>query len=872
MTIASGTRLGPYEIVAPIGAGGMGEVYRARDTRLDRQVAVKILPAEFADDAQLKVRFAREARTISQLSHPNICALYDVGENYLVMELLDGESLADRLSKGPLSPADLLKYGAQIAEALGKAHRQGVVHRDLKPGNIMITKSGAKLLDFGLAKNVASSAAAPSETTVQKPITQEGAVLGTFQYMAPEQLAGEEPDARSDIFALGSVLYEMATGKRAFEGKTKTSLVAAIVSGEPKPLADVQPLTPPALEHVIRKCLAKERDDRWQSAADVAEELRWIGEAQPSVRVRPAALWPLVGAAAVLALIAGVVIGAWSLERRTVRPVTVYSEIAAPPGTSSVYDASIAVISPDGNRIAMVARSAEGIGAIWLRRLDSPNSQMLRGTDNPTFLFWSPDSKYLGFFADGKLKRIEISSETTETLAEAAMGRGGCWSSNGTILFAPTPASPIMAVPAAGGKSRPITALNLQRGETSHRFPVMLPDGNHFLFFVQGSPETNILLGSLDGKESRPITSAQAGVAFAPPDLLLFVRDGVLHAQRFDLKEFNLVGDSVALAEDVQVSGSLNFANVSASTNGRLTYVTGGSATTAMLQMFDRTGKNLGPIGTASEQLDVTVAPDGHAVANSRYDRSGTSDVWVYDIRRDVQTRETFSSSNEFAPVWGPDSRTIVFTSFDKRPGDLFVKRVDESGPGEPLFADARRKIATCWSRDGNYVIFNVMTPGYSWDIEAWSFRDHKVIPIVKTAAAEINGQLSPDGKWLAYNSAESGRLEIFVTPFLGTEHWQISGGGGVSPRWSRDGRELYFMATDNKIMAATIHTTPNFSADAPQPLFATRLSGFAGLTRSQFDVMPDGRLLLNVAVASAERQPPVTLVQNWTEKLQPAR
>ena len=859
MTIASGTLLGPYEIVAPIGAGGMGEVYRARDTRLDRQVALKILPAAFADNAQLRVRFAREARTISQLSHPNICALYDVGENYLVMELLDGESLADRLSRGSLPLPDVLKYGAQIAEALGKAHREGVVHRDLKPGNIMITKSGAKLLDFGLAKSVAF-AAAPAEMTVQKPLTQEGAVLGTFQYMAPEQLAGEEPDARTDIFALGAVLYEMATGKRAFEGKTKTSLVAAIVSGEPKPMADVQPLAPPALEHVIKKCLMKERDDRWQSAADIAEELRWIGEAQPSARLRRTTLWPLVGATAALALITGVVLGAWSLSRRTSRPTPLYSHIEPPAGTLSVYDASSAVISPNGSMIAMVARSGEGVAAIWLRPLNSPNWQMLRGTENPTFPFWSPDSKDLGFFADGKLKRIEISSGTAQTLADAPMARGGSWSPNGTILFAPTPASPIMAVPASGGVVGAVTALNA-------RFPVVLPDGDHFLFFVQGGSQANVLLGSFESKSTRPITTAQAGVAFAPPDFLLFVRDGVLRAQHLDLKAFKLVGEPVSVAEGVKASSSMNFANVSVSTNGLLTYVTAEPATGSTLEFFDRTGKDLGTVGPPSEQLDAAVAPDGHAVANSRYERGGTPDVWVYDFRRGIDTRETFGGA--WAPVWAPDSRTIVFGSFNKRPGGLFTKRVDASGPGELLFMDARSKIPTSWSPDGNYVIFNAMTPGSNWDIEAWSIRDHKVIPLVKTTALQMNGQLSPDGRWLAYSSTESGRLEIFVRPFLGHESWQISGGGGRSPRWSRDGRELYFVGSDDKIMVAAVHTAGRFSADAPQPMFLTRLGGYSGLTRSQFDVMPDGRFLLNAAMPGTEKQAPVTLVQNWTDTLQ---
>jgi serine/threonine protein kinase len=861
MPISAGTRLGPYEIVAPIGAGGMGEVYKARDTRLDRTVAVKVLPAEFASNAQFKVRFEREAKTISQLSHPNICALYDVGDNYLVMELLDGETLADRLTKGALPPADVFKFGVQIAEALGKAHREGVIHRDLKPGNVMLTKSGAKLLDFGLAK---SNRVVESDKTV----TQEGTIVGTIQYMAPEQLAGEEPDARSDIFALGAVLYEMTTGKRAFEGKTRTSVVSAIMASEPRPVAEVQPLTPPALDHIIRKCLAKDREDRWQSALDIAEELRWVAEERPASRVRRTAIWPFVGAAALLALAIGAVVGAWFVARRHASTPTIFSTIEPPEGGTFAFDAATATLSPNGEMIAMVARSSIGL-AIWIRRLDSPTAFMLRGTDNPSFPFWSPDSKWLGFFADGKLKKIEVNSGSSETIADAGTGRGGTWSPDGTILFTPTPGSPIYAVSANGGDVRQVTELDINRGDTSHRFATFLPDGRHFLFYVQGAAERNIFVGSLDSKETLPITTAQAGVAFAPPDYILFVRDGVLRAQHLDLKTFKVFGDSAPIGEHIQVSGSLNFANVSVSANGLLAFVTGGSATLSTLTMVDHQGKELNVIGGTMEQLDVALAPDGHAAAISRYTVGGFSDVWVCDLKRDVQTRQTFSPANEFGAVWSPDSKSIVFTSFDKRPGDLLVKRVDTSGPGDVLFADRRRKIPTSWSPDGNYVLLQALTPGSQWDIEAYSIRDHKVIPVVKTTAVELHGQISPDGKWLAYSSTEPGRMEVFVRQFLGgVDHWQVSGGGGSMPRWSRDGRTLYYVASDGKLMATTVHAEKTFSADAPQPLFPSRLRLVNGITRLQYDVTADGRFLMNIASAETEHQSLITIVQNWERKI----
>jgi serine/threonine protein kinase len=861
-----GTRLGPYEIVAPIGAGGMGEVYKARDTRLDRAVAIKILPAEFAHNAQFKVRFEREAKTISQLSHPNICALYDVGENYIVMELLDGESLADRLAKAPLPLNDVLKYGGQIAQALGRAHRAGVIHRDLKPGNVMLTKHGAKLLDFGLAKGGGQPPSAVQDVTQQRPLTAEGTVLGTFQYMAPEQLAGEEPDARTDIFALGVVLYEMATGRRAFEGKTKTSLVAAILSGEPKPMSELQPLTPRSLEHVVNKCLAKEPDDRWQSAADIAEELRWIGEGTEAVRPR-ISYWLLTAAVGVLALVIGAAV---ILNRRPPSPLR-YSEITAPEGTFFAFDTATAVLSPNGREIATVARTEDAPPMIWVRPLSAPAAHPLKGTENALFPFWSPDSSQIGFFADGKLKRIDVTSGSPETLADASTARGGTWGTSGVIVFAPTPASTLYAVPAAGGEVRQASTLDVGASQGSHRFPYFLPDGKHFLLFAQGVTNGNVVIGSLDPREPlRPVGTADAAATFAPPDHLLFVREGSLRVQRFDPKTMQTIGEAVPIAERVQMSGSLNFANVSVSTNGLLSYVVGSSATLSNFTFFDKAGKEISTVGQPAEQLDPRISPDGRAVLGSRAGSKGIINIWHYDLRRSVTTRMTFAAANEFAPVWSPDGKSFAFVSFDQRPGDIFVKRVDASGPGEPLYADRRRKVPSDWSRDGNYVIYFAQTPGREWDIEAYSIRDHKVIPLVHTPRAESLGHLSPDGRWLAYQSLESGKLEIYVQPFpQGGGRWQVSGGGGAMPAWSRDGRELYYITIDGRIAAVTIHADPTFSADAPRILFKALLAGpFIGNTRNQYDVAPDGTFLVNVPSGALRRQTAITLVENWTQRL----
>ena len=869
MTMSSGTRLGPYEILSAIGAGGMGEVYKARDTRLDRSVAVKILPAEFAQNAQLKLRFEREAKVISQLSHPNICALYDVGDNYLVMELLEGQSLAERLARGPLPLAEVLRYGAQVAEALGQAHKAGIVHRDLKPGNVMITKSGAKLLDFGLAKS-SLQVIDIDGLTQQKSLTTEGTILGTFQYMAPEQLEGLDADARTDIFALGALLYEMATGRRAFEGKTKTSLIAAIVSGEPKPIAATQPLAPASFEHVVQKCLEKDPDDRWQNSNDVAQELRWVADAPPATaapsrgRARVAA-WSL---AALLAFCLAII--AILLQRKPTPRIFV-SSIDPPEDATFAFDTSAAELSPDGRSIVFPAMANGGTQMLWVRSLDQVVARPLKGTENAWFPFWSPDSKAIAFFADGKLKRIDVVSGAPETIADASTGRGGAWGPNNIILFCPSPSDAIFQVAATGGPARAVTQLNINRGDTSHRFPAFLPDGRHFFAFAQGSNEGgNVLLASLDSKETKALMVADGGVVFAPPNLVLSVRDRVLRAQRINLKTFTLEGDALPLAEGVQASTSINFANVSASANGLLSYVNGASATLSKFAFVDFTGKEVGSAGPPSDQLDPRIAPDGHATLASQSVGSGNSDIWTFDLRRSIASRLTFSPANEFGPIWSPDSKSFVYTSFDHRPGDLFIKRVEGSGNGDLLCEDKRRKVATDWTRDGKYIIFNALTPGFSWDIEAYSMADHKVITLVKSPAPEMLGKVSPDGKWLAYAATEGSRNEVYVQPFPTTgQRWQVSGGGGTMPTWSTDGHQLFYIAADAKMMAAAVHTAGGqFVADAPRALFATHVRTLAGITRRQYDVTSDGRFLINVNIADTTRQPGITVVQNWTSRL----
>src|SRR5438552_802934 len=546
MAIAAGTRLGPYEVVAPIGAGGMGEVYRGTDTRLDRVVALKILPSHLSSNPELRERFDREARAISSLSDPHICTLYDVGHqdgtDYLVMEFVEGESLAERLNKGPLPMEQVFRYGIEIAEALDKAHRHGIVHRDLKPSNIMITKSGAKLLDFGLAKMAMQESPIVQLShlpTAQRQLTQEGTILGTFQYMAPEQLEGLEADARTDIFAFGNVLYEMATGRRAFEGKTKTSLIAAIVDRDPPAISSILPMTPPAFERVVKTCLAKDPDDRWQSARDVANELRWIQKAGPIVPVvRKTREWIAWSVAAVAILAAAAFA---YLHYRAEVPQTIQSAILPPEKANFSFTPPTGgmAISPDGRRIVFRVNS-DGKTMLWVRSLNGSAAQSLLGTEEATFPFWSPDSRFIAFFAGGKLKKIDANGGPSQPICPVTpQARGGSWNTDGVILLCGGTREPVSKVAAEGGAPQPVT--KLKKGECSHRWPSVLPDGRHFLYFAQAwtgqpSDRDKTYIGSLDSAEERPLLSSSGPAIYAPPGYIVFVRERMLLAQRFDAK------------------------------------------------------------------------------------------------------------------------------------------------------------------------------------------------------------------------------------------------------------------------------------------------------------------------------------------------
>ncbi|MDQ2979727.1 MAG: protein kinase [Acidobacteriota bacterium] len=878
MTLSPGKRLGPYEIVAPVGAGGMGEVYRARDTRLERTVAVKVLPDHLSRDEDVRQRFEREAKTISSLSHPHICALYDVGSQdgieYLVMEFLEGETLTDRLANGPLPVEQALRYGIEMADALEKAHRQGIVHRDLKPGNVMLTKSGVKLLDFGLAKAVAPASAKSSLTalpTVSPNLTQEGTILGTFQYMAPEQLEGREADARTDIFAFGAVLYEMATGRKAFEGKSQASLIGSILRDEPAPISVVQPMTPPALDRVVKTCLAKDPEDRWQTARDVLLQMKWIQEggsqaglpapvaAQRKKRERIA--WAIAGAA----LAAAAILAVGFLRRAPAQPRTIRFEIATPEGITTI-DAPR--ISPDGRHLAFNATDSSGMSRIWVRALNALAAQPLAGTEGTTRPFWSPDSRFLGFFAEGKLKKITVSGGPAQKICDAPSGADGSWSPEGVILFDGTANDPIFRVSAAGGT--PVVAVKPEasRKEAEVGWPEFLPDGRHFLYMAIGqkAEDNAYRIGSLDSKESRTIAPAQTLVTYAPPGYLLFVRGKTLVAQPFDAKAGKTMGEPTPLAERIG-TGPVGLARFSVARDGTLVYRTGESGD--RLLWVDRSGHDIETIGDPGEYHNPAFSPGGDRLAFDLTDpHSGKQDVWVRDLKRGVSSRFTFGAVDAFAPLWSPDGRLIVFTQARDQAVGLFEKAADGQGEEKLLFKSDELKVACDWSRDGRYIAFMSRGKETSWDLWALpTFGDRKPVAFLKTQFAERLPVFSPDGRFLAYDSNESGRPEVYVQSFPGPGgKWQISTSGGVEPRWRADGKELYYRAPDQRLMAVEIQAGSGFTAGVPQPLFLGRFE--PGIARNRYLPTADGRRFLTVAPLGREFLTPTTVVLNWFAEL----
>jgi Tol biopolymer transport system component len=866
----------------------MGEVYRARDLRLERTVAVKILPEQLTHDPARKQRFEREAKTISSLNHPNICTLHDIGSqdgvDYLVMECVEGEALAKRLKKGPLPLEQALKYGAQIADALDKAHRAGIVHRDLKPGNIMLTAAGAKLLDFGLAKPSAplSSGAALTATAQTTPVTQEGTIVGTFQYMSPEQVEGKELDGRSDIFSLGAVLYEMVTGKQAFEGKSQLSVAAAILEKEPAAIRTIKPLTPPALDHAIRRSLMKEPERRWQSASDLAGELQWIAEGgwQSAAAASPAAgsrrRQGFLAAAAVIGVAAAIFTGFLHWGRAPAKPRILRSYIKAMPNSSFVLSPQQGgfAMSPDGIRLAYVAQTADGKSLLWVRPLDSLEALPLSGTEEASFPFWSPDGSYIGFFASGKLKKIESSGGPPLTLCDAPNPRGGTWNQYGEILFTPNLNVPLHRVSASGGTPIPVTSLDHpERGVTTHRWPQFLPDGHHFIY-VAGTPLTPrenpanaIMVGSLDSKESKFLLHSHASAQYVSGQIL-FLRQTTLMAQPFDAKRLELTGEASPIADPVNEAELTLYSMFSAAEKGLLAYMEGTSSARRELLWLDRTGKTVGEVPGLDTYMSPRISPDGKRILYTLV--APWYEVWSYDMSLGVKTRLTFGTSSgraQLSAVWSPDGQRIAYMSIRAGKWGLYEKAADGSGNEEVLMEDTQTiKYMNDWAPDGKYLSFQQALQGVN---EIWLLPltgERKPMPFLQSQFAANLSSFSPNGKWLAYCSTESGEQKVYVVPFPGPGgKWQVSPGGGCYARWRRDGKELFYLSHDNRIMAAEVKTDgSSFAIGAVKPLFETRIyrSTFGG-----FDVAADGQRFI-ICYEPGQPNVAITLVENWDAEL----
>ena len=892
MPLTPNTILGPYEIVSPLGAGGMGEVYRARDTRLDREVAIKVLPAHLTRSPEFKQRFEREAKSISQLTHPNICTLHDVGQHdgtdYLVMELLEGETLAQRLTRGALPLEQVLKVGVEIASALDAAHRKGVVHRDLKPGNVMLTKGGAKLLDFGLAKSSGVMDSDPSAVTISQPLTSKGTILGTFQYMAPEQLEGAEADARTDIFAFGAVLYEVATGKRAFDGASRASLIASIMATQPRPISELQPMTPPALDRLIRKCLAKDADARWQSAADVADELRWITEsgsqvvsgASVSSRRRGSnrlawslTLLSLLAAAAVIVSYSGKLPG---------RPASVHATIVPPEGTTLVSTSIFAgpvVVSPDGSKLAFVARKGEGRTMLWVRPLGSFAPKALEGTEGATRPFWSADSQQLGFFADNKLKRVSAAGGPVLSVADGPNSRGGTWSQSGTIVYAPEYTGPLFAVPASGGAVRQVTELDSSRNEDTHRYPHFLPDGRHFLYLARASGagagrDPAIVVASLDSPERKIVVHNASNIAYASGHLL-YVRQNILMAQPFDVNRLETTGEPVTVAQDVRMDERFSLGVFSASQNGILAYQTGREKWESRLYWHDRSGKRLDSLGDSESYFPgfLNISPNGNRVSVGILDPGGLSDIWLIDLKTSVRSKLTAEPGDDTNAIWSPDGGQLIYSVRATGGGDatLFKKPAVSMGVKENLLSIPAVDLApSSYSPDGKFMLYSVQPFGGKSDIFLLPLEgDRTPRPFVQTEQEESQGYFSPNGQWVAYISDATGRFEVYVAPFPGPGGTvQVSQNGGTEARWRADGKELFYFDANNRLMAAEVKSEGgNLEIGRIDPLFQTRETWMPG-EGVRYDTSEDGQRFLLLVPQDDPTTSNISLVVNWPEEL----
>jgi eukaryotic-like serine/threonine-protein kinase len=881
-----GARLGPYEILAPLGAGGMGEVYKARDTRLDRSVALKILSLDTSTSPEARQRFEREARTISQLSHPHICALFDVGEAanpespvphpYLVMELLEGETLADRIAGGSLPLELTLRYGVQIADALDRAHRHGIVHRDLKPSNVMITKAGVKLLDFGLAKAfqpvIAPDGVSAIETTpIPGELTGEGTFLGTLQYMAPEQLGGRAADVRSDIFALGTLLFEMATGRKAFAGGSSVAIAAAVLRDQTPALSSVRPDAPPLLDRLIRVCLEKDPDARWQSAHDVAVQLASLQDvrisgaatAVPAVRRRFRAIAPWVIAAAASA--AALVVALRS--REPIAPGTVRFLVGAPSGNSFANNADSVsyAVSPDGSQLAFIAVDDDRQSRLWLRPLSAVDARPVAGTEGADDVFWSLDGRSLAFFAGSKLKRVDAAGGAVVPICDAPVGMGktGTWGRDGAVLFATRLGNAIYRTSTAGGA--PVAEIKTDQDPVGTRIglPAFLPDGRRFLYLSKPPRGGGSLMIAGPGQAPRVLMSLDSNAQYVDPGLLVFAREGTLLGQRFDLEAGRLSGEPFSIANPLWYLLDTGRGDFSVSRSGALAYRSRSGV--ARLAWVDRTGKTVGVVGAPSGYTKSFLAADGRTVAlDRRRPDIGRLDIWAIDLARGVETRVTTDLDTSLSPVLFPDASSVIFGSTKRSPAPNLVRKDLTTGADAFLLPFSRLlQHAEDVSPDGSRLLFSQWNDSGSVDLWSLPLTGNRAPSVfVKSLGGFAEARFSPDGKFVAYLSSDSGRSEVTVEPFLTRGvPTQVSIGGARLSRWSRDSHELFYLGSDGRLMAVAIQTTPELRIGAATPLFSVPVDH----AWATFDVAPDGKRFLALVPEVSVTQQPLTVVLNAT-------
>lgn len=897
--LKAGAKLGRYEVQSLIGSGGMGEVYLARDPKIGREVAVKVLPSSLADDKERLARFEQEAQAAGTLNHPNILSIYDVdsenGTAYVVSELLKGETLREMMGGSPMPLRKAIDYGLQAAHGLAAAHEKGIIHRDIKPENLFVTSDGrVKILDFGLAKLTETNGdGIRTDLPTRKVNTDSGAVMGTVGYMSPEQLRGSPVDARTDIFSFGAVLYEMLAGRKAFHRESTADTISAILREDPPDLSETNGSVNPGLERVVRRCLEKNREARFHSASDLAfaldslsgppstTELRQSVETEVLTPQRRPSRLPWLGwAVAGLLLIGLVGLSVMYLRRGSPEP-NVMRFALAPPGKSSFGDA--AVLSPDGLHIAFVSVAEAGETSLWVRPLDSVDARQLAGTEGASYPFWSPDSRMIGFFAGGKLKRIDQTGGPTQTLAEASSDpRGGAWGPDGTILYSPNTLSPLLKVPASGGQSVPVTTLDASIGETSHRWPSFLPDGRHYIYFGRGPnrEKQGLYIGSLDSQERKLLINTDVKGMYAPgpnggPGRLLFVRENSLMAQAFDPNRLELSGEPAVVVQGVlnfpTEVGPTAYACFSVSNDGDLIYRTGGTQTTQMT-WFDRSGKQLDAVSPPGIYHEPQISPDGKKVLISREEDS-SQDIAMVDLTRALVTRLTFDPAPDFSGVWSPDGTRVMYSS--QRDGKFSIyQRLASGAAGDELVLASRggNMYVDDWSRDGKYLIYEGDN-GMETKIDIMVLPltgERDPFPYIHTQFTETHAKLSPDGRWLAYVSDESGRAEVYVQGFPDPGgKWQISVAGGDQPQWSDDGKELYYMAVDRNLMSVTISSANGFEAGRPVVLFQTRTQ-ISSLTDDRNNYAPsrDGTKFLVSTLVDDRNAHPLTLVLNWASEL----